>query len=95
MVQPIHSREIFGNVSVGRGPAPRFTVEGHEACAYYVSNEPDEWPTCPHGEAATGGAFYSEDLVKELKETVHFLINLYDLEQQRPGKIEALRKLTV
>jgi len=95
MVQPIASREIFGNISVGRGPAPIHTVEGHELCAYYLDvNDEGAAITCPHGENANG-AFYSEDLVKELKETVHFLINLYDLEQQRPIKIEALRKLTV
>jgi hypothetical protein len=94
MVEPIRSSELFGNVSVGRGPAPRFTKEGHELCAYYV-NQDAGYVECPHGEKVVDGAFYSEDLVKELKETIHFLINLHDLEQQKPLKIEALRKLTI
>jgi hypothetical protein len=68
-------------------------MEGHELCAYYPGSGEGEM-VCPHGEQALG-AFYSEDLVKELKEMAHFLINLHDLEQQKPLKIEALRKLTV
>ena len=101
MVEPIQSREIFGNISVTRGAAPVHTTPGHEACAYYYDTS---WPAdrpeikCSHGVAINledPGAFYSEDLVKQLKELSHFLINRYDIEQQMPAKIEALRKLTV
>lgn len=93
MVEQIPSGELFGNIGINRGPAPEHTKDGHELCAYYMDDDKMEM-ICPHGQPATG-AFYSEDLVKQLKETAHFLINLHDLEQQKPLKIEALRKLTV
>jgi len=76
MVEPIKSAEKFGHVTTSLGEAPKHTVEGHETCAYYADHrgdDPDEI-LCPHGVAAFG-AFYSEDLLNEIRRQFHPLLS--------------------
>jgi len=72
-MEPIQSGEIFPNAVLKQGEPPPHTVEGHAGCAYY----PKANPQCEHGEVAAGG-FYSEDYVRELKQTLHPLIAFID-----------------
>lgn len=65
MVESIKSSEMFGNASIGQPVAPKHTQEGHESCAYYITEDNDGYIRCPHDEKALG-AFYSEDHVKQL-----------------------------
>lgn len=84
MVEPIRSREVLGKVQVSLGEAPKHTHEDHRRCAYYAKTEQvaEDVPDflfidmeCPHG-ASAGGAFYNEDYVRQLKQTIHILLEL-------------------
>lgn len=74
VVEPILSREKFGNVSMSGSIPPKHTDPEHLTCAYYWS-ELEEKKICPHGNEATG-AFYNEDFIRELRETSHELLGL-------------------
>jgi len=103
MVEPIQSREVFGNVSASLGDAPIHTANGHKQCAYYIpppelSDDPiteSKWLQCPHGREADG-AFYSEDYIKELKLACHRLLHELDTSRSfTTTAVEDVRKLTV
>lgn len=83
-MKSIPSGERFGNISMRTGDAPRHTETEHERCAYYTSGEHALNPMCPHGELATGG-FYSEDLIRELRETFQYLDGLGAFDYDRAG----------
>lgn len=70
-MEPIPSGEVFPNVELTQGEAPRHTQPEHEACAYYGELE------CTHGAPSAGG-FYSEDFVNDLRAAVHELIGFMD-----------------
>ena len=95
MVEPIKSEEVFGKATVGQGPAPKHTRPGHEACAYYWS-EAAEDKQCEHGYVIVGGAFYSEDYVRELRIAGQRLLAEIDYDgppMQRISTSEAIGKL--
>lgn len=78
MVKGIRSGEVLGSVSMRQADAPRHTDEGHLECAYYMEFDTTEriWLfNCPHGRIAKG-AFYSEDLIRELRETFQYVDGL-------------------
>lgn len=72
-MEPILSGEVFPHAVLKQGDPPQHIVDGHLSCAYY----PKANPQCEHGEVAAGG-FYSEDYVRELKQTLHPLIAFID-----------------
>lgn len=91
-MESIPSGVKFGIPSLGGGEAPKHTNPEHRDCAYYLQ---DDLPLlhCPHEEEA-GGAFYSEDFVRELRTTSHELIAMLD-KLQKQAHIEGPNQVVI
>lgn len=78
-MESIKPQEKSGHPSLSRNEAPKHTAPEHRQCAYYpvISGNIHVGMSCPHDNNATG-AFYSEDYIRELKETAHDLIHQLD-----------------
>jgi len=94
MVEQIPSGEVFGDATATLGEAPKHTKVGHELCAYYEPRDGYGPFVCPHDQEAFG-AFYSEDLLKEIKLVAHQLIGAIDKGKLDERALEDLRQLTV
>jgi hypothetical protein len=75
-MKSIDSNEIVAKPTAIQSEPPVHTVEGHESCAYYPNVGLDTM-SCPHDEFASG-AFYSEDMINDIRRTSHRLIARLD-----------------
>lgn len=74
-MESIGSGEVFPNVELSVGEAPKHTQEGHENCAY---SWVDDVMLCEHGKSVLAGGFYSEDYIRDVKHQVHKAIAFID-----------------
>jgi len=71
------SEERFGKASLSQPVAPKHTQDGHEKCAYYLTEDNDGFMYCIEDSKAHG-AFYSEDYVNQMRRLAQAFLGQVD-----------------